>query len=213
MPAMNGTLPARSPRARGLVTLSALVLLGVGVTAGYLQWRAPDLLARREAIAREVAASPSSPEGRLATWVLFGGDPQIHNRLQQMRFSEARPWLVTHAVGAPADAAPEVVFHGIDLASMPKELVRQDGLVLHLVLPAPRELGRGPLAGEHAPFVPVFARAELAPDATARARELVAWALGGLEKALGRDVPGATLVIEIGPATTWAEIVAARAAR
>lgn len=212
---MNETLPVRSPRARGLVALAALVVLGVGVTAGYLQWKAPDLLARREAIAREVAASPSSPEGRLATWVLFGGDPQIHNRLQQMRFSEARPWLVTHAVGSAA-AGGEVVFHGIDLAAMPKELVRQEGLALHLALPAPRELGRGPLEGEHASFVPVYASAELAPDATgaiARARDLVAYALGGLEKALGRDVPGATLEVEIGPAAGWAEIAAARAAR
>lgn len=196
------------PRVNGLVALLVLVVLGVGVTAGYLQWKAPELnriVAGRKGEVK--AAEKRSPEERLAKWIEMG-NPLIHNRLLWMRFSAEQPWLVTHAVGVAS--AGDLSIYGIDLTDMPRSLVAIDGLGARLELPRPRLLGRGPLAGGNAAFVPVFAEASAAPDPSRRGRELVEWALEGLSNALGRDIPGAELSIEVGPAASWGEIAAAR---
>jgi hypothetical protein len=74
---------------------------------------------------------------------------------------------------------------------------------VHVRVPEPTLLGRGTLSGEHAPFVPIYARAADAPDSIARAKELVAWALAGVGKALERDIAGATLTVEVDPKTAW----------
>jgi hypothetical protein len=194
-------------RPRGLVALAVLVATGVGVTAGYLQWKAPDLLARRAATRREVASASATFETRLATWVRFG-DPQVHNRIQMMRLSERQPVLVTHAIGVQGG---EVELFGVDLSDLPRALLAIDGSTLRLRVPAPRSLGRGRLAGEQTDYIPVFADRSLAPDPKARLEELLGWALKELSGALERDLPGARLVIEVGPETDWAAIASNRA--
>ena len=78
-----------------------------------------------------------------------------------------------------------------------------EGLTVVLRLPTPRTLGRGALHGDHAAFVPVFAAVADAPDAGARAKQIVGWALEDLGRALGRDIVGAQLAVEIGPETSW----------
>ncbi len=173
-------------------------MLGVGVTAGYLQWKAPDLAEIVASRRGAIAAAPTSPEGRLHAWLDYG-NAFMHNRLSQMRLSAEQPWLVTHAIGG--DGALEI--HGIDLTHMPTRLAEPDGLTVHVRVPAPKHLGTGALTGEHAPFVPVYARGADAPDPVARTKELVSWALAGVEKALERDIPGASLTVEVDPRTVW----------
>jgi hypothetical protein len=196
----------RGPRASGLLVMLVLVVSGVGVTAGYLQWKAPEvgeIIAGRK---REIAAAPRTPEGRLETWLVYGA-PQIHHRLEMMRFSAEQPWLVTHAVGEDRE---HLEIHGIDLERMPREIGRIEGSTVHLRLPRPRRLGTGPLRGDNAASVPVAARDEVAPDAEARAMFLVRFALDGLSQALERDIPGAKLTIEIGLEGSWEEIESGR---
>lgn len=186
---------------RGLWVLAALVVLGVGVTAGYLQWKAPELSAIVAERRGAVAAAPHAPEQRLAKWLVFG-DAFVHERLQQMRFSAEHPWLVAFAVGDERDAS----FTGIDLGAMPKSLTRIDGLTVYVALPAPVELGRAPLVGDRAPFVPLYPDSSRAPDAAgarARVQELVEWALKDIARALSRDIDGARLLVEVGPSTSF----------
>jgi len=206
------TLPGDRPRAwrpSGLVVLFLLVASGVGVTAGYLQWKAPEvgeIIAGRK---RDLAAAPKTPEGRLEKWLDFGA-PQMHHCLTMMRFSAEQPWLVTHAVGKdPASLA----IYGIDLETMPKDFAWIDGATVHVRLPRPGRLSIGPLTGQNAMSVPVAATDESAPDAIERVRYLTGFALDKLSQALERDIPGAKLSIEIGPEATWTEIAADRGSR
>jgi len=214
MRAMETTIDrgSRRWRASGLIALAAIVVAGL-VAPGYFHWKAPEIRARRLSTEAEVAGAPTSPAGRIAAWTRFGGDPQIHNRLQAMRFSAEQPWLVTHALRTPdGDAGRgEVEFHGIDLGDMPRELVVVQGFEVRLVLPEPRVLGRGPLRGDHAGFVPVYEPGAAVPDPRARAREILLWALEDLGRALERDVPGARFTIEIGPHASWSAVRESRA--
>jgi hypothetical protein len=197
--------PVRSPRARGLLVMAALIVLGVGVTAGYLAWKAPEvgkIIADRK---RAIAEAPKTAEARLANWLVFGA-PQIHHRLEIMRFSAEQPWLVTHAVRVAGDDPERVEIHGIDLSALPRDVARVDGTTVRVHLPRPVPLATGPLAGTNAGLVPVAADAGSAPDPIARAEYLVHFALDDLGKALERDIPGAKLAIEIGPETSWKEI-------
>ena len=200
--------PPRAWRPRGLLVIFLLVASGVGVTAGYMQWKAPEvgeIIAGRK---RDIAAAPQTPEGRLRLWLEIGA-AQIHHHMTMMRYSAEQPWLVTHAVGRdPAHLA----IHGIDLESMPKDLAWIEGPTVHLRFPKPRLLAIGPLTGDNAVSIPVAATDESAPDEIGRARYLVDFALHKLAEALERDIPGARLSIEIGPEATWAEIAADRRA-
>jgi hypothetical protein len=199
--------PSTEPftRVSGMGTLVFLVAIVLVVILGYLHWKAPEVRAILDERRSEIAAAPSTREGRLAQWRKFG-DAQIHNRLEMMRFSTEKPWLVAHAIRAAGDAATECEFYGIDLASMPRELTRIADLTIVVRLPRARSLGRGELTGDNAPFVPVFHDAASAPDADERVRGLASWALESLAKALERDIPGAHLRVEVGPEASWAEI-------
>jgi hypothetical protein len=238
--------PGSPLRASGLGTLAVLVLLGVGVTAGYMQWKAPEVRAIVEARKGEVALAPSTSEGRLVHWLKYA-NAMIHNRLQEMRFSAAKPWLVTYASAAtsaeskaraasspvltggespssgsqsPSSGSQEaesvgpgarvLEIYGIDLTDMPRELGRIQGLTIVVRLPRARSLGRGELAGNNAPFVPIVPASQPLPDANKRSHELAAWALQSLGQALERDIPGAHLSIEIGPEASWSELLEAR---
>jgi len=196
----------RSVRPNGILVIVALVVAGVAVTAGYMQWKAPEvgeIIANRR---REVAAAPKTTEGRLGKWLDFGA-PMLHQRLQLLRFSAEQPWLVTHAVGADP---LHLAIHGIDLAAMPKDLAWIDGTTVRVHLPRPTLLATGPLSGPNAISVPVAANEGAAPDEIARARYLIDFALNPLSDALERDIPGAHLSIEIGPETNWDSIPASR---
>lgn len=191
-------------RPSGIVVIGLLVASGVGVTAGYLQWKAPEvgeLIAGRK---REIAAAPRTTEGRLTQWLVYGV-PQVHHRLTLMRFSAEQPWLVTHAVGTdPSNLA----IYGVDLAPMPKEVAWIEGQVVRMRFPRPVQLARGPLTGSNAISVPIAATEETAPDGIERARYLIGFALDGLTQALERDIPGTQVSIGIGPEASWAEIAA-----
>ncbi len=186
------------PRVNGLVVLAVLVIAGVGVTAGYLQWKAPDLSAIVASRRGAIAAAPTSPEGRLHAWLDYG-NAFMHSRLSQMRLSSEQPWLVTHAV----DNAGQLDIFGIDLTHMPRDLGDIEGLSVRVRVPVPTRLGSGQLTGEHAPFVPVYARGAEVPDSVARTKELVAWALAGVGDALERDIVGAHLTVEVDPKVSW----------
>jgi hypothetical protein len=194
--------PQPAPRVRGLLALSALVGVGLCVSVGYFFWSLTSKAseARRiiDARKREIAEAPTTPEGRLAHWLVFGA-PQIHQGILNLRFSADQPWIVTHAVRV--DGGVEI--YGIDLSDLPRTVARIDGSIVHVELPLPRRLGTGVLAGDNAAAVPVFARADLAPDPVQRARYLVHFVLEGLSGALERDIPGAKLVIDIGPGTSF----------
>ncbi|MFN0009980.1 MAG: hypothetical protein ACKVXR_18965 [Planctomycetota bacterium] len=196
-------------RPSGIVVIGLLVASGVGVTAGYMQWKAPEvgeLIAGRR---REIAAAPKTTEGRLTQWLVYGV-PQVHHRLTLMRFSAEQPWLVTHAIGKDPDS---LAIHGIDLAAMPKEIAWVEGQAVRMRFPRPVLLARGPLTGPNAMSVPVAAAEESAPDGIERARHLIRFALDGLTQALERDIPGTQVSIGIGPEESWAEIAADRARR
>jgi hypothetical protein len=192
-------------RVSGMKTLFFLVALVLVVMLGYLQWKAPEVRAILDQRKSEIAAAPSSLEGRLAQWRKFG-DAQIHNRLEMMRFSTEKPWLVGYAIRAPGDAANESEFHGIDLASMPREISRIDALTIVVRLPRAGILGRGELTGDNAPFVPVYRDRASAPDENERVRGLASWALEPLARALERDIAGAQLRVEVGSESSWSEL-------
>lgn len=191
--------PARTRRASGLLIVFLLVTSGVGVTAGYLQWKAPEVGEIIRERQREIAAAPRTTEGRLGQWLVYGS-AQMHHRLQLMRYSAEQPWLVTHAVGTDAGA---LAIHGIDLSTMPKQVACIEGTAVHVRLPLPRLLATGPLTGSNAISIPVVADEAAAGDGVERARYLVAFAFDGLSQALERDIPGARFEIEIGPGTSW----------
>jgi len=217
LPSPSDARHSRAPRrVNGLAVLAALIVSGVGVTAGYLQWKAPEVHAIVDARRNEVAAAPTTPAGRLVHWLMYG-NALIHNRLQEMRFSADRPWLVAYAVrGAGTERArpassPDVEMYGVDLRHLPREQASIDGMNVVVRLPRACDLGRSELTGDNAPFVPVIAASEKLPDADQRARELAAWALKDLAQALERDISGAHLAIEVGPEASFDEITRSRA--
>ena len=133
-------------------------------------------------------------------WLKYGG-PQIHNRLQFLRLSPRMPWLVSHVVEDGDPAGPEV--WGLDLAALPLDVARQDGLRVIVALPRPGLLGRGEPEGENARSVPRFGSRAQAPPVADRIRELVTWALShpnDMPGALAQHIPGATLSVEVAPA-------------
>jgi hypothetical protein len=189
----------RTVRAGGVLVMGALVGVGVLIAAGYWGWQA---LAKTKTVA---SAAEHTPEGRLRTWLTFGA-PQIHHRLEIMRFSAEEPWLVTHAVRVAGDDPERVEIHGIDFSALPRDVARIDGTTVRVHIPRPAPLATGPLRGTNAGLVPIAADAASAPDPIARAEYLVHFALDDLAKALERDIPGAKLSIEIGPEASWSEI-------
>jgi hypothetical protein len=218
---MTGMDEARVPaqpefRARGLLVMLALVLVGLSVSAGYFFWSLTSKASATwkiiDARKREIAEAPTTPEGRLANWLKFGA-PQIHHRLEIMRYSAAQPWLVTHAVRTAGGDDGRVEIYGIDLTGLPVSIARVESSTVHVKLPMPRRLSIGPLTGDNAVAVPVAARADLVPDPVERAKFLVHFALDDLSGALERDIPGAKLAIEIGPETSFDEISAGSAAK
>ena len=179
-------------RVPGALVLAGIVLLGLASGAAYLHYKAPKLAAELE---ERIAAVPKTPEGRLEQWLLMGA-PQIHHRLSKFgRFATAYPWLVTHAIDDGDGVAPEL--WGIDCEALPQELAHLEGLTVVVELPAPRSLGRAPLAGSMADFIPLYERGSAIPDPIDRLHELALYLLGRVPAALANDIPGASLQIRI----------------
>jgi hypothetical protein len=188
---------ARGPRAgevraNGLAVLVLIVLAGLASGAAYYRYKQPRLAA---ALAAELAAAPTSAEGRVQQWERSMA-PNVHHRITEVaRFSGQQPWLVTHAVRR-ADGVLE--FHGLDLASLPRNLTRAEGMSVVVELPAPRALGPGVLEGESGRYVPVYAEGEPIPDPAARLQSQVLWILDRLPEALAHDIQGARIEVRIG---------------
>lgn len=181
----------------GILVLIVLVAVGMGVTSVLFNLRAPQLAERMR---QTRAQMPSSGEGRLDLWLVYG-QPYFHARLIQLRYSTQRPWLVTHTVGGPRDAGPVDVW-GVDLTNLTPEATGRDGMCVTLTLPAPVLLAHewfGRDGNDMANNVPHYERTELAPDPRERARGIVSWALERLIRPLERDIPGARFEVRFQP--------------
>jgi hypothetical protein len=177
----------------GLLVLAGVVALGFASGAGYFFFQAPRVRARTEA---EVAAAPSTPEGRLAHGFEMIA-AQVHSALVAGRISRQQPWLATHAV-ATEDPDGRVAVWGIDTDELPHDLAVQEGMVVVVHLPAPRLLAVTHLVGRGAEGVPVFEDAEDVPDAAERLRTLGEWFLRRIATALPRDLPGSSIEVRVG---------------
>ncbi len=182
----------RGIRPPGTWILLALIAVGMGIPALY-RWAAVKLKDDRETL---LAGASSLPEARLAQWLEFGA-PQIHHALEMARFSDRQPWYVTHVV-APASANEPPSIFGIDFTALPKDVARQDGMLVRVVLEAPVLLARDVLVGDRALGVPVFQPDAPAPDGRALALKRLVPYLEYLGRGLVRDIPGARIVIEVG---------------
>ncbi len=181
-------------RVNGLLLLFLLILLGLGASSAFFRWKAPAVAREIDRQARE---APTEPVARVGAWLKYGG-PQVHNRLQFLRLSSRMPWLVSHVVEDGHPDGPAI--YGLDLAALPQDIARQDGLRVIVTLPAPGLLGRGEPVGENARDVPRFASEAEAPDVSERVRALVTWALSNpsdMPGALAEDIPGATMTVEV----------------
>lgn len=178
-------------RASGIGVLAAIVVVGLAVPTYYL-WAVPRL--KQEADRLRVEA-PDEPAERLGVWFHFG-QPQIHTALVRARFSADRPWYVSHVVQGREDEAP--VIYGIDFTDLPVDVVQHEGLEVRVVLPAPTLLARDVLVGDKAFGVPVYAQAAAVPDGRVIAKERLERYFADMAAALGKDIPGARLVVEIG---------------
>ena len=188
-------------RFSGLLVVFALAVIGIGF--GSQWWKSGELRESKRRIQAAIDAAPTTTEGRLAAWTQLAS-PQVHSCLLQMRLSSESPWLVTHAVRH--DGASEVEFYGIDLTDMPTVLVARDGLVARVRLPEPGPVGRAPLSGDMARYVPVYAPGMRVSDPVERLRGLTLRALGGLPQGLVDDIPEASFELLVGPGTTWDEV-------
>ena len=181
-------------RGPGLAVVAGLVILGMGIPA-YLMWQVPRLEAERDRIRAE---APTESIGKLELWFQFG-QPQIHTALTNARFSASRPWYVSHVRTVP-DGPPEI--WGIDFSDLDhNEVVRREGLEVRVVLSAPVLMERAELTGIHNEGVPRFG-----PDQEVDASDLVRRRLEGyfreFSSALGRDIPEARFVVQVGDSTT-----------
>ncbi len=183
--------PMAFRQANGLLVLGLIVLTGLGSGAIYYRYKQPQLKAAME---KELSEAPTTLEGRLSLWHETAA-PMIHHRLTQVaRLSDELPWLVTHAVER-AEGDPEI--WGLDVARLPRELSRLDGLTVIVDLPAPELLGHAPLVGDATRHVPVYGADETVQDPGRRLSELALWFLEGLPDALERDIDGSALEIRV----------------
>ncbi len=188
---------AGEARIGGLLLMFLLILVGLGASSAFFRWKAPEVARELD---RQASEAPTEPMGRVGAWLKYGG-PQIHNRLQFLRLSPRMPWLVSHAVEDGDPAGPEL--YGLDLAALPQDIARQDGMRVVVDLPHPGLLGRGEPEGENAREIPRFATRAEAPDVAVRIHDLVSWALShpnDMPRALAEDIPGASLAVEVAPA-------------
>lgn len=186
-----------APRMRGLPLLALIVLAGLVPTSVYFHWKVPGVIEEfRASIATE---KQRTPEQRLALWFQWN-QPQIHNRLRQLRLSAEQPWFVAYGIGPAAESAPVDVV-GIDFSDFPVEAVQLDGMQVRVVLEAPRSLGVHALVGSQAVNVPHYPQAALAPHPTERVISVIDYAMRHPDdflEAFVEDNPGASFWIRVG---------------
>lgn len=193
-PAPPSALP-QGRRINGLALVVVLVASGMGITSIYYHWKAPAIVAERRAA---LAAMSTDPEPMLDLWLEYGA-PAIHARLQQMRIGPAQPWLVTHALESAGPGEPPLLW-GIDLSGLDPTWVRRESLAVVLELPAPRELGRAWLPADKEGGVlrlPAGLESPPAGAAAARAIEVARWSLERLDRAVRKDIPGASIDVRV----------------
>jgi len=177
--------------APGLLVMAAIVAMGIGSGAAYFHWKEPKLQHELQA---KLDAAPKTPEGRLQAWHAWG-EPNIHHRLSVVgRFSEERPWLVTHALDVGDD---QVELWGIDCTEIPHGVSTIEGMRVIVTLPAPHALGRMSREGEFTSYVPVYASEADVPDPKARLAKVARHLLEGMPDALAKDIEGATIEFRI----------------
>lgn len=185
----------RVRRVNGLVLMVVLVAAGMGITSIYYHWKAPAIVAERRAA---LASMSTAPEPMLDLWLEYGA-PAIHARLQQMRIDAAHPWLVTHARESDSADEPPRLW-GIDLSDLDPTWVRREALTVVLSLPAPRALGSAWLPADKQDGVQRLAQGVQEPPAgasAARALDVARWSLERLDKAVRKDIPGATIEVRV----------------
>jgi hypothetical protein len=196
MPAMQSSdevEPTR--RINGLVFVILLVVLGLGASVALYRWKAG---AVGEQIRADRATLPQEPDARLQRWLDDYGRSIIDRALEQLRYSPDQHWILSHTVGAERNGATQEIW-GVDLDLAQAPVATREGLVVVVRLPAARKLGDGAIGGDKALNVPHFdapaAAIDAAFDADARVRGIVEWMLAKVARSLGRDLPGASLVV------------------
>jgi hypothetical protein len=191
-------IPAGPPgerRVRGFPVLVGIVVLGLASGVGWFQAKRPAIAAARARFREELAAAPQDLEGRLDLWMRFG-EPQIHHRLTKFaRFSPEHPWMVTHAVRSSDGGDPTL--WGVDCEALGPGLVRREGTVIVVAVPAPVPLGRVPLTPRMGEHIPVAEPGETF-DGAERLRTLVLYLLDRIPQALEREIAGARLEVRVG---------------
>jgi hypothetical protein len=184
-------------RVNGIALLAVLVVAGMGITGVYYHIKAPKILAEMR---RTQGEMPASAEGRVGRWLDFG-KALIDQRLVQLRLSPRQPWLVSYAVASAAGDEDQEIW-GVDMSGHSVDWTTREGMNVVVTLPEAKLLGRGELTGDMARNVPRYAAGAERPDANARARYVVEWALERLATPLAKDIEGARLIVRVGPSST-----------
>lgn len=190
---MSEPAPTAAPRAwriNGLAFVFLLVAVGLGATAVLYRWRASQL---GDEFRRTRSELPQDAALRLERWLEYGR-PLMDQRLVQLRYSSAQPWLLTHTVAAERNSSTQEIW-GVDMTGLGQGASVRSGLEVVLTLPRARLLGHGPISGDKALNVPHVDPSAPSFDADARARAIVEWSLERLSGALAKDIPGAQLVV------------------
>ncbi len=182
-------------RINGLVFVVLLVVLGLGASVALYRWKAGEV---GEQIRADRATLPQDPPARLQRWLDDFGDVIIGRALEQLRYSPDQHWILSHTVGTERNGATQEIW-GVDLEAAQNPVATREELAVVVHLPPARKLGQGAITGDKALNVPHFDGPEAASaaafDADERVRKIVEWMLAKVASSLGRDVPGATLVV------------------
>ena len=116
--------------------------------------------------------------------------------MRASRFSAERPWIVSHVVAPEREGLPPEIW-GIDQRTITADMVRLDGMVVRVVLPAPEIMARDVLVGDNAMGVQVF-EAPGPPDPRILLRKRVEYAIERLIRVLPQEIPGARISVEVG---------------
>jgi len=179
-------------RAPGLAILFTVVAVGMGIPAFY-RWKIGDMKGDREEI---LASAPSEPEKRAELWFEFM-QPQVYEVLRACRFSAHKRYLVSHMV-APRSAEEPPEIWGVPDEEITPDNVVLDGLVVRVLVPAPRIVDRDVLVGDNALGVEVYLPESPPEDPRVLLRNRIESVLRKTSGALERGIPGAYLSVEVG---------------
>ncbi|MDE0905132.1 MAG: hypothetical protein OSB42_10930 [Planctomycetota bacterium] len=178
---------------RAIYYLLGIVVMGMAVPA-FFRWQVSLAEDSRDEIRR---AAPTTAEGRVKLYLELGA-PGISQALSMSRFSAEQPWIVTHVVQSEDPDQPPAIF-GVNIETIPRNAVHQEGLDVVISMPAPSLLGHGVLVGDNAMGVQVFPPGST-PDATEMFERRLRFALKRMIDSLPKDIPEATYRFEF---TGW----------